>query len=1547
MSSKTGYGSDKMLRSGLILVIVAILTFLCMFATMAKYVTSGNFNDDARVAKWGINIPGSADIGLFKAIYKGVSPYDASETVHGKDGDKDAKVVAPGTDQSANIIFDNQSGRAPEVLYDFVVDLQASGDASMLKELDKISSFSWYFDAPNGDKWDNLKFYDYGSTKGLQNIIQSMTRYNVEPNRLPDSISLGGAPAPAAGKTFVGTIGWKWAFNGDDKADTRLGNLVAEGKLGGITLNLTINAKQKIDTDIPTVDIKGKVVNQFSEPIEGAEVTFTTTENKVYGPVYTDADGMYVISDVTKYVSGTLTFKYAGQTKTEQYNADGKAPKEEEIPIPYFDIKAVASPAEGGSVKGLVTDVIYGQAYTIDGNTVDFGGYGKLEADASAGWEFNGWEPATSGTVTGPMTFTAKFILSDLNVTFDQSQGSHVQSFWVDDASYAPGQSMKIAPGTAITFSVAAEDGYVVDSVFANGVKLTPSASNEYTTTINEDTTILASTQPKTITVSFDPSYSGAPVVPSKDVKYFEAYGDLPSIDREGFIFEGWFLLDQRIDPTTLCTQTSNHTLEAHWTEKRDASFDFDATGDGTSAYEEDQSNVIEFNSAYNLEEGLDIAYSLDSIPDVLKNKVAIQDSAVNNIEIGPGIEIGSYNFIILATAKEGQAYKKTTKTMSFTLTITKAENNIEFDPSVDGSTVVYFDSVRYFDFVAANVNHGDASYSISSQPGGNYFSIFNSTMTLLQVNANTPVGTYVIKIHATTDGDAHYKAAETKTDLTYTLNIEKRENDVFFDPSVRAHESVASSIDQSYEFNGLYGLNLENVSYSIVNQKTDEGTDVNYFNIADTSKNILTAMANTPAGDYVIEIKASVPENSIYKAGDSNPNLIIKWKFDARKFVVTFDQSTGSQIEYFWYKDASYKPGNKIEVEDGTEINFMVKAKDNYVVDSVTANDKIVSPSDTGTYKTSITETTTIMAATKGKEITVTFDPSYEGAETTTKTIRYFEAYGDLPSVERTGYDFVGWYLGDNLIDPTTLCTQTSNHTIYAKWVPIVCSVKFDLQGHGSPQPVDQSINYGSYVSSPIPPQDEKYMFDGWYQESECINPWRTSSEPNPTPVTQKNTTIFAKWTIKKFDVSFSVNESGWGIIDPSEKINVEYGTLISTDDDGTITVGTTTVTPTPSSETAQYKYGFDKWTLASGEAVPTSVTGITDLKANFTRTQWTVTEGSVVFHNNSSHSSELPTDLTRVEYIENTGTSYIDTGYTHKRNTEYSIMASDNGSVNDWEILFGSREKYTSSNAFDICFRYNGTNIGYNIGGATDDFVHTSLSMNTAYSFFVNRNKVVINGGGLSSYTKNITLKQSDYPTTPTFSPSTDFIFGCNQNGKLASEVYKGKVYSFMIFDENGLQRDFVPVVTNVEMQAHKLSTAEPVTAPMNTPGLWDRVEGKLYINCGTGDFNYPKTGDKPTPYLENTPRTADLDGWDNNKAIQRFSADGTTGYAANSIFSEGTLPISSGTSLQAPGYVFKGWNTKADGTGTHYDDRSKLGDLNMANSGVIDLYAEWEAI
>ena len=67
----------------------------------------------------------------------------------------------------------------------------------------------------------------------------------------------------------------------------------------------------------------------------------------------------------------------------------------------------------------------------------------------------------------------------------------------------------------------------------------------------------------------------------------------------------------------------------------------------------------------------------------------------------------------------------------------------------------------------------------------------------------------------------------------------------------------------------------------------------------------------------------------------------------------------------------------------------------------------------------------------------TVTFDPDGGTVDPTSKTVEIGAAYGALPTPTRAGYDFDGWYLGDEKVTETTTVDTAADHTLTARWTP------------------------------------------------------------------------------------------------------------------------------------------------------------------------------------------------------------------------------------------------------------------------------------------------------------------------------------------------------------------------------------------------------------------------------------------------------------------------------------------------------------------------------
>ncbi|MFQ6217824.1 InlB B-repeat-containing protein [Bifidobacterium adolescentis] len=103
----------------------------------------------------------------------------------------------------------------------------------------------------------------------------------------------------------------------------------------------------------------------------------------------------------------------------------------------------------------------------------------------------------------------------------------------------------------------------------------------------------------------------------------------------------------------------------------------------------------------------------------------------------------------------------------------------------------------------------------------------------------------------------------------------------------------------------------------------------------------------------------------------------------------------------------------------------------------------------------------------------------------------------------------------------------------------------------------------------------------------------------------------------------------------------------------------------------------------------------------------------------------------------------------------------------------------------------------------------------------------------------------------------------------------------------------------------------------------------------NAGLYDWTRPLTG-SVTVYAH----------WQRLQANVVYNANGGTGSHANTTgwqYSDVTIPGDTSKSFTRKGYVFKGWDTQADGNGTGYEDGSQV----PLQDKDITLYAQWQPV
>ncbi len=225
---------NKMLRMASALLILVLLTTSVVGGTFAKYTTSTEATDTARVAKWGVTFGAHSD--LFATSYNGTDSNSANVTVKSSNSDK---LVAPGTTGTG---FSIKISGTPEVSYEVKVKLD-NGNAKVptLKYTPSSGSEATYepvkFSVYNGDTKikDNLNLSDLTTAFDGTKVIY---KYDVNDGKYYVATDLNGTLSTTGVNDVPDIkIKWEWAFETgaddsakalNDKLDTFLGNRAAE-----------------------------------------------------------------------------------------------------------------------------------------------------------------------------------------------------------------------------------------------------------------------------------------------------------------------------------------------------------------------------------------------------------------------------------------------------------------------------------------------------------------------------------------------------------------------------------------------------------------------------------------------------------------------------------------------------------------------------------------------------------------------------------------------------------------------------------------------------------------------------------------------------------------------------------------------------------------------------------------------------------------------------------------------------------------------------------------------------------------------------------------------------------------------------------------------------------------------------------------------------------------------------------------------------------------------------------------------------------------------
>lgn len=186
------------------------------------------------------------------------------------------------------------------------------------------------------------------------------------------------------------------------------------------------------------------------------------------------------------------------------------------------------------------------------------------------------------------------------------------------------------------------------------------------------------------------------------------------------------------------------------------------------------------------------------------------------------------------------------------------------------------------------------------------------------------------------------------------------------------------------------------------------------------------------------------------------------------------------------------------------------------------------------------------------------------------------------------------------------------------------------------------------------------------------------------------------------------------------------------------------------------------------------------------------------------------LDNQYQRVEYIESTGTQYIDMGVIPTIDTTVECEIAQN--TGD-RFIYGSRTSATASDKHTFNFSTN-NQIYPQLGNSNTDAISYRYNLGEVVTVKNGKDGAFVNGVLVKSYA-GVTFTESTLPM---------YLFGLNTPAEAVTKrSFIGRIYFFKIWEKGTLIRDYVPCYRKSD----------------GVIGLYEKVSGNFYTNAGTNSF------------------------------------------------------------------------------------------------------------
>lgn len=913
------------------------------------------------------------------------------------------------------------------------------------------------------------------------------------------------------------------------------------------------------------------------------------------------------------------------------------------------------------SPSSPITSLYYGNTYSVNGNNLEiYDSTNSLLATvtpvpatdtAQYDYEFDHWYP-TSGTITGNTVVNANFsrTLNHCEVTFmvnDSTYGTvDVNSVTVDyGTSFTINNNVLTVGNTTVTATPKTSDEYVY--TFDNWSKI-PGAGNTITGNTIFEAVFTRSVHEYTITFVSeavnDPTNHNWGSIDYNTLTV--PYGT--SVTNN---YDGTLTIGSTVVTATPSSPTDTYTY-VFWS--------WDTLGHATIG--EDVTFTAYFTRT-------DRLYTVTfQVNEPLWGHISIvgggyNDEPSNSILVGYGTPITEQD---THTSFQGMLiFGNSSSVRTYSVYAQAEQSTVEYEYafdhwSVSSGTVtsdmtitVYFTSThtQCTVYITAG-NGGSVDIGSVTVDYGTTYSVYENTLTIGSTTVTATPDTATVQYWY----DFNRWSSESGT-VTGSLNIQ-----AIFSTHVQLYTVTIVPNDSSY---GSVSSNSISVGYNSLITTSSNQLDI--------SSNLITATPSAPTSEYQYAFDSWSPSS-----GRVTGDMTITANFtrDTRTYTVSFvpnDSSYGSvdvpTVNVLY--GTTYTSSNNELTIDGqtiTATNAVPTAQYTYTFGSWTPSSGTITGNTTITanftpvlnrYTVTIainesgwgTVDTNSVTVDYGSSISVNNDVLTIGSDTVTAT--------PTTATAQYTYTFGSWTPSTGTVEGTMTVTANFVRTVNQYTV----TIQVNESGWGTVNRNSVTVDYGTsiqpignrmYLSTytitatpSLPDSEFEYEFTSWSPTSGTIT--------GPTVITAN----FSQST-RTYIVTISSNEAEWGNVDvPS--VRVLYGTTYSSSGN-TLTIGTETITATPSTATNQYQYAFDSWSPSSG-----TITGDDTITAVFTRSlvQYTV---SIVSDNTSWGTVNTPSVTVDYGTVITANNNVLNVGNTPVTATPVTADVQYTYSFDEW---------------------------------------------------------------------------------------------------------------------------------------------------------------------------------------------------------------------------------------------------------------------------------------